>query len=473
MTTDTALDIRSIIVGKFRRDLVGPGPDPVDADIARERLSENPSRWYLTGFLAPIADPLTLETPSAEEDTPSAQEEVETFTAEQEEAGAGGAVGDDDPPEAPNSKRRFLPSSIGLTVLLPPNVTEIEARISWGDYLTEPRLPESVLIPEDEQASDADPKSPKAQKVEWIRVPHEQVVRVTVPDGRAEEPVIVPDSAAAQRSGGYLVLETHARKFSFVTPDGTEQVTALTVFLVNRRATVRRPYADVSFVFQARLELACKEGFKARRDFSGFNSDDPDLRLADLHYRDVCEYGVGRSSAAGWDEAEEKAAKVTRVWTDPLPLAEVERVAPNEDSSLTSQVVFDMDPLAAAAAGDGSALGNALSALPQLYTNWINIQREKRADLAVRRRETADQLISDMERARDRIVEGIEILSRDGLARSAFRFMNLAVSAAARRRFSISSRRATCPPLASAPIGGTRAVSPMGLTSVGAGRKTP
>lgn len=434
MTTDTPLEIRSIIVGKFRRDLVGPGLDPVDADIARERLSENPSRWYLTGFLAPIADPLTQETSSAEENAPSAQEEVETFTAEQEEAGAGGAAGDDDPPESPNSKRRFLPSSIGLTVLLPPDVSEIEARISWGDYLTEPRLPEFALISEDEQQSDAESKSSKAQRVEWIRVPREQVVRVTVPDGRAEEPVIVPDSAAAQRSGGYLALETHARRFSFVTPDGTEQVTALTVFLVNRRASVRRRYADVSFVFQARLELVCKKGFKARRDLSGFNSDDPDLRLADLHYRDVCEYGVGRSSAAGWDEAEEKAAKVTRVWTDPLPLAEVERVAPNEDTSLTSQVVFDMGPLAEAAAGDGTALVKALSALPQLYTDWIDAERNKRTDLAVRRRETADLLIADMERARGRIAAGIDILSRDPLARSAFRFMNLAVATAARRR---------------------------------------
>lgn len=434
MTTNTPLEVRSIIVGKFRRDLVGPGLDPSDADIARERLNENPSRWYLTGFLAPIADPLTHETPSKEEDTPSAQEDNENFLTQPNEAGAGGAAGDDDPPEAPNSKRRFLPSSVGLTVLLPPDVTEIEARVSWGDYLTEPRLPESMLLPDDETLSDVDPKAPKPPKVDWIRVPREQVVRVPVPDGRAEEPVGVPESAAEQRSGGGLVLEAHARKFSFTTPEGTEQVTALTVFLVNKRADVRRRYADVSLVFQARLELICKEGFKPRRDLSGFNSDDPDLRLADLHYRDVCEYGVGRNSAAGWDEVEEKAARVTRVWTDPLPLAEVERVAPNEDTSLTSQVVFDMGPLAEAAAGDGTDLVRALSALPQLYTVWVEAERAKQAALGVRRSETAGQLIADMECARARIVEGIDILSRDKLARSAFRFMNLAVSAAARRR---------------------------------------
>ena len=36
------LDVRASIVDTFRRDLVGPGPQ--DADLARERLSDNPSR---------------------------------------------------------------------------------------------------------------------------------------------------------------------------------------------------------------------------------------------------------------------------------------------------------------------------------------------------------------------------------------------------------------------------------------------
>jgi hypothetical protein len=42
----TSLDVRSSIVETFRGDLVGPAP------LARERLNENPSRWYLTGFFS-------------------------------------------------------------------------------------------------------------------------------------------------------------------------------------------------------------------------------------------------------------------------------------------------------------------------------------------------------------------------------------------------------------------------------------
>ena len=283
---------------------------------------------------------------------------METDVEEPAEEGAGGAAGDDAPPEAPSTKRRFLPSSIGLTVLLPPDVTEIEARISWGDYRTEPPLSADLFLPDEGEETGEDGKRKKKERpfVEWVREPKEQTVRLAVPDGRGS-PVVVPESAAPQRSGGGLTLETHARLFDFPTPDGDEQVRALTVFLVNRRAPVHRFYADVSFVFQARLELVCAQGFRPRRDVSGYRADDFDLRVADLHYRDVCEWAVGRNAAAAWDAGEDQARRVTRVWTDPLPQAEVERVAPNEDDELKARVTFGMEALAERAGDGGASVG--------------------------------------------------------------------------------------------------------------------
>ena len=67
--------------------------------------------------------------------------------------------------------------------------------------------------------------------VDWVRVPKERVVRLAVQDGRSRAPTVVPESAAQQRSGGGLVLETHSRLFSYTAPDGkVESVRALTVF---------------------------------------------------------------------------------------------------------------------------------------------------------------------------------------------------------------------------------------------------
>jgi hypothetical protein len=207
------------------------------------------------------------------------------------------------------------------------------------------------------------------------------------------------------------------------------------VFLVNRRANAHRFYSDVTYAFQARIELVCKAGFRPRHDLSGYRAQDWDLRVADLHYRDICEWAVGRNSAAGWDAGEDATGLVTRVWTEPLPTAEVERVAPNEDVELKERVTFGMEALAQLAEeADGGALGGALADLPALYGLWIEAEREKLAGLAARRRETGEGLIAEMETAKSRIANGIAILVGDARARTAFRFMNLAVAMAARRR---------------------------------------
>jgi hypothetical protein len=428
-----SVDVRSSIVTAFRRDLIGP--EPQDLDLSKERLNESPSRWYLAGFIAPTDDPLTEDSPQEAEDDPSAQEEMELDVEEPVEEGAGGAAGDAEVPDAPNTKRRFLPSSIGITVLLPPDITEIEAQVSWGDYRTEPPLPEDILAPDEPEQVGPDGKRKKKERpmVDWVRMPQQRTVRLVVPEGRGE-PVVVPESAAVQHRGGGLMLETHARLFTYSTPDGNEQARALTVFLVNRRSVPHRFYADVSYVFQARIELVCPQGFRPRRDISAYRSDDFDLRLADLHYRDVCEYAVGRNSAAAWSAEEDAAGRVTRVWTDPLPQAEVERIAANEDEALKSRVVFGMETLAERATEGGPSLEKALRDLPVLYAEWIATERSKGAGLAPRRRETAKRLIGEMETARKRIIKGIDILGKNDRARTAFRFMNLAVAMAARRR---------------------------------------
>ena len=428
-----SVDVRSSIVTAFRRDLIGPGPQ--DADLAKERLDVSPSRWYLAGFLGPADDPLTQDGPQDREDDPSSQEEMETDVEEPVDDGAGGAAGDAEIPDAPNTKRRFLPSSIGLTVLLPPDITEIEAHVSWGDYRTEPPLPEHVLAPDEPYEVGPDGKRKKKDRppVDWVRTPQQRTVRLAVPEGRGDQ-VVIAESAAAQHRGGGLVLETHARLFTYSTPNGNERARALTVFLVNRRSVPHRFYADASYVFQACLELACPQGFRPRRDISAYRSDDFDLRLADLHYRDVCEYAVGRNSAAAWSAEEEVTGRVTRVWTDPLPQAEVERIAANEDEALKTRVVFGMEALAENARASGPSLDKALRDLPALYGEWIAIEQKKIDGLAARRRETAKRLVIEMEAARKRIVEGIDILARNERVRTAFRFMNLAVAMAARRR---------------------------------------
>ena len=144
----TSAEVRDRLVHLLRRDLVGPHPD-LDPDLAREVLADaTPSTWYLTGFLAPAGDAPSAPVPedfANEEAGEAGIEELRETETLGESADASGH--DDDAPAEP-PRRSFLPSSLGLTVLVAEGTARIEARATWGDYRPEPPLREALFLPE-------------------------------------------------------------------------------------------------------------------------------------------------------------------------------------------------------------------------------------------------------------------------------------------------------------------------------------
>lgn len=410
--------VRAHLVDVLRRDLIGPGP--LDADIVDERLDAPPSRWYLAGFLAPAPngkakDGDTVEDPG--DPLPGMEEGADP------EMG-GGRAADDTPDDEPTRKIR-LPSSCGLTVLVDARVTELEVRLSWGDYVTVPPLPEEVFLDESKQFD------PAFRKVQWQRIPGKAALKIPVPtDGRGA-PVLVPDSAGRQRPGGALMLEAHARPYTITEADGTtKNLRAVTIMVVNRRKETLRRFNDVTHAFQVRLELHCELGLHPRTDMTGRGSSDPDAALADLHYRDVAEFARGANTSAGWHADED--GRVRCGYTDFLPSAEVERVEPNEH---IDGVEFEMEALAKLAAAGPDALADAISALPARHEAWIAIQDASLSNIpGASRQETGRRLIASARLARDRIAAGIALLRSDPHARLAFRAMNESIAGAARQR---------------------------------------
>lgn len=416
----TATEVRARLVTTLRRDLMGPGPE--DADLERERLRENPSRWYLTGFLAPAPDSAALAGAETLED------EGDPLIGDDEggdpETGRARAP-DDAPADEPSARPRRLPSSLGLTVLVEAAVQEVEVTLTWGDYATVPPLPPDILLDEDKHFD------PALKTVQWQRIPGQQTLRIPVPEEGRGDRILVPESGGAQSLGGALVLETHARPYTMAQPDGTvRHLRVLTVMVVNCRAPIRRRFADLGYAFQVRLDIRCEAGLHPRYDLSGYGSADPDAALADLHYRDVAEYGVGRNTSAAW--AADEDGQVRCAHTDSFPTAEVERVEPNED---IKRVEFRMEALAALAEASGEKLRESLTPLPDLYRAWVTGQEDTIASISgPARQQTAQRLIEAAEEAADRIADGIELICEDEHARLAFRAMNEAVSRAARQR---------------------------------------
>ena len=162
----------------------------------------------------------------------------------------------------------------------------------------------------------------------------------------------------------------------------------------------------------------------------GFGSTDLDEAIADLHYRDVCEYAVGVNTSATWTT--DPDGIVREAITDCLPTAEVERVEPNES---IPNVTFGMEALAELAAAPPQGLVRALEELPAAYETWIAGQGSRIDTIdGVPRQSTGRHLLEAAREASRRISDGIELLARDPNARLAFRAMNEAVARANRQR---------------------------------------
>ena len=314
MTAASSTEVRARLVETLRRDLIGPGPQ--DSDLARERLKEKPSGWYVTGYLAPVPEPSGHSAEIAEED--DLFEEGDPLVGDDLGADSDATparAADDAPEDAPPVVRIRAPSSLGLTVLLDASVREVEVNLSWGDYVTVPPLSHEELL--DEKAD--------APEVVWDRVPGSAALQASVPAGGKRTTILVPNSGGVQRPSGALQLELHARPYELKEPDGTKRsLRVLTVMVVNNRSSVRRRYQDVTYAFQVRLAVRCEAGLHPRANMRGFGSKDIDESIADLHYRDVCEFAVGVNTSADWNA--ETGGVVREAATDYLPTAEVERV---------------------------------------------------------------------------------------------------------------------------------------------------
>ena len=240
--TDSAA-IRSNLIDTLRRDLIGPNPD--DADLATETLKERPSRWYLTGYLVPL-------------NAPEDQREGTSGGDDSLDSGGGDADGHDDAsePDPVSARRAFLPSSIGVSVLVEEGTSALRAEVTWGDYLHEMiELPAALSKSADALTTD-DPTSASGDEddlvdqeggdeasagegkgnnsvthprrtTHWLRIPRREIADLDLTASTLQT-VDVPNSNG-------LKLAVLARSTTLATPEGSTPARAVSVFVVNER----------------------------------------------------------------------------------------------------------------------------------------------------------------------------------------------------------------------------------------------
>ena len=386
-------EVRTSLVDALQLDLIGPGGALGEP---QEVLPQSPSRWYLTGFLVPT-------------DAEDEQRIDPTGNDELDQAAEPAGLDDDATPEKPSARRSYLPSSLGLSVLLSAGLTDLAATVRYGEY----------LHVEQAEGEEGPPL--------WRRLPREEVLPLKIdPAGPGSDVVAVPHSRGVELVWSVRSVPDGGHEGGL--PQGTR---CLSLFVVNRRAASENELRDEGFIFQVELELSAATAFVARPNLRGLGSDDWDERVGDLQYRHACEFAVGHGIAT---ESVVEHGECRTVRTRWLPTADVEKVAPAEISGVT----LAMDALAALP--DGAAARQQLGQFVTNYKVWIQTQASALGSLSAHRRETAEELLHRANLAADRIDAGIALLE-DSQCLEAFRIANRAMAAQGRRRLALQTNK--------------------------------
>lgn len=384
----TPLDVRSSLLDALRLDLVGPEPG---LGNITEVLNQNPSRWYLTGFLIPTgAD----EEQAKDEDS---DDELETSSE-------AGGVDDSTEPDKATVRRARFPASIGVSVLLAAEARSIDVVVRWGDYTQQPA-------------------EEGGEKNLWRRKACQETISIDLPSGkkRWRKDVKVPQSLGLELAVALKELPDNA---SGGLPKGARSVS---VFLVNNRTPAPDDTRDEKFIFQAVLEVSTDVPFVPRPDLRSIGSKEWDMRVADLQYRDAFEYAVGHTISTQAEVEDSQCSKVRTRW---VPEANVEKVSASQISGV------ELGMAALSMTRDFEDAKDKLSGFAAAYRKWIEEQERSLQGLNKQRTEVAETLLTRAGIAANRIDRGVELLA-DETVREAFCLANKAMAEQARRRLDL------------------------------------
>lgn len=379
-----ATDTRAALVSALHADLVGPF-DPAAA--GDELLPIAPSRWYLTGFLAPQA--------ARETNNPDDEDDAAGSTATEED--------ENEPVAEPEPKQKnTFPASLGLSVFLPPASASREAidvTVTFAEY-----------VREDQETGEG-----KKKKAFWRRVPQPpHSVTLELSEAAVEKGVRLRDTSSIRVCGK---LETAD------APGLPPKTRALSLFVVNERPPGEKGRVDEQFIFQVAMEVAFEAGFVPRPNRRGEASGDPDEETSDLQFRNHFEWAVGHGVAVEIPDGQQKVTRLRTTW---VPACKVPRVETHEEPAVTTamEVLADLAP---------DELVRRLEPLVDAYGAWIETQAtaELDSDPRTKRRK---KLLDDARRANGRIRAGIALLAEDAEVREAFQLMNRAMATSARKR---------------------------------------
>jgi len=384
--TPSQYELRAQFEDMIVKELLGPAhgeEEEIEEDSLRDR--------YLIGLLAPKNSQQQSEQ----------QEELALSQADNPEEGKAETHASGTP--------TMFPSSMGMTFTVSGEAGAIAVRAKWGRY--------------ERQASQYPDEKGDYKRV-WKRYPMEGTTTFPLQEGkqtpwivnRQECPdVYVEATIRKQNNGDWLI----------------------TLFLVNAQ-TEPKQSKDSAWLFQPELEVrstnANEPDIFLRKPLPYASQNlDPLIKqendMMAMLYRHHVEFAVGHNVGVHAETSPETPQRAVRLTIQVAPAYEVPKTAsPNADeiAELTG-LALDMAVLGES---DRDTVLETLHPLANAYESWINQQAQRIHDPAEELEnyaETAESAIAQCWQALNRIREGIDLLSTNDEAWSAFQFMNAAM----------------------------------------------
>jgi len=428
--------VRDLLELAVRDDLLGPADGPyewvVDMSV-RDR--------YLVGKLAPrrpsVLVPSGIEPGALDDELPEEFDEERPAPLHEPGAEFPRVSGMADPEEDSfdetevATNQSLVPSSIGLTFCVAPEVSSLEVEARWGSYERVPNEEHEVTRTRTNRRTG---ETEEVKVKVWARVPCGGKVSIPLTDGPI--PPLTPDSSRPD-----VYVQGMVR-----TNEAGERI--VTLFLVNGQEEPETN-KDAAWLFQPEIVVRAPEGsgnpavFRRRPTTDVVVDDEERDRLA-LMYRNFVEFAVGHGVSVHAETTPDDPTRAVEVRTEVMPrydvpVTEIPGGDPRDRAAMRTMVQRGWLDMKRLAEMDEDELRTALYTLRNDYEAWIEEQRRRVGTEIEGYDDTARRMLELCENTLHRLEEGIEILFERPEALRAFRFANRAM--ALQRVRSIYARR--------------------------------
>lgn len=397
------------------------GPESTDDQLRQcELLEVSPLQLYSTGVLFPqksVINQLEDDAAVDEDSVPNADSSLDDSPLVEVKQGGKQTRDATSLEEQPlNLANEFSPSAAGITVKVSLGC-KILVDIRAGKYKTEKvekRHPKAG-----QEKADGSLFPDTSEEANYRRVPIQDQVEIDLTVS-LENRVFNHD---VKNTDDMLKLNVRIR------PEKDNKASISLALINQHKGGADSPPAFNAAFFQVELSVTETNGASVFHpiDRAGGISEDEELAILDMLYRDKRSFALGHGCGTGWTTDPNDKTVAKQVWSDFLPSCDIKPVKPREKALFANQFDLSMRSLSEGDSSDSDIIGN-LGLLAKDYESWIIAKQDQQENSLSNQYQIP--ATGNLEKCRGclkRIKEGIEYLSSNSDAMLAFRLANRAM----------------------------------------------